>query len=637
MTEKQFKDKITGCWMGKNSGGTLGAPLEKAFGQREMFDIDWYPTLKEGGIPNDDLEMQLIWLQKLQQKGPALTEKDLIQAWMDSIQYNFDEYGLAKANMKKGLMPPVCSWYDNPFKDCMGSPIRSEIWACVAPGHPEIAAHYAFLDAICDHGGGESVYGEVFNAVIQSMAFFVSNLLQLIEIGLKAIPAESATARCIKRVVELHKKEPDYKKTRNIILDEFYDANAQYSPLNLGFQTIGLLYGNDFGDAMCKAVNCGYDTDCTAATIGAILGIIMGFDKLPTCWIEPLGKNITTNLHTGGISNLEVPTEVDKLTDITYEQAEKVLSYWGKTTLNLITKEEALQNCENLNSKWLESYMSNAITYSFGGIVQNVVYHEDAAIIGNRKSKISLILHNTNFANVDLTVVLQLPKGFDCPITFSSLELKADEKSEIFWEIEADPQFIEQSNKAIIQISCKNRPAIPAIPLVLCGGRKFFVSPLFEGKKLDDSTSIAEDCIFLSKPKDFTTYWTTDNDLKLDYSKAGVVYFIHDIHSKIAQDVYIGLPTNNRGSIYLNGKHLNSTTEIVPLRPNLGGGGDGDGSNYAKGHFDKGWNQVLLKLEIAGKNTQAHFTLGSSDPVYALKNCSLVEQINETRSRFSIN
>ena len=34
-----LRDKILGCWQGKNAGGTLGAPFE---GKRGISDITWY-------------------------------------------------------------------------------------------------------------------------------------------------------------------------------------------------------------------------------------------------------------------------------------------------------------------------------------------------------------------------------------------------------------------------------------------------------------------------------------------------------------------------------------------------------------------------------------------------------------------
>lgn len=633
MTEQEFKNKMTGCWMGKNSGGTLGAPLEKGYGEKEMFNIDWYPSLPEGGIPNDDLEMQLVWLQVLRQKGPGFTAHDLAQSWMDSIKYNFDEYGFSKMNMNKGLLPPVCSWYNNPFKDCMGSPIRSELWACVAPGYPEIAAHYAFLDAICDHSGGESVFGEVYNAVMQSMAFFIDDPLELTKIGLQAIPKKSLTAACITEAMDLHGKGVCYKDARNVLYEKFYDSNAQYSPLNLGFQTIGLLYGNDFGDAMCKTVNCGYDTDCTGATVGATLGIILGYDKLPERWIKPLGTNITVNISTGGIENLETPTELDELTEQTYELAKKVLAFWGKGDPSEITKEMALENSKKLDATWLETYKSNTIVFNEGGLKQELSYHEDAAIIGSRPSKVTLTVTNENFGPVEVRTALSLPEGFLTKDAMQPTKLGKGEQVSCTYRISADGSMIKQSNVGYIQVSMTNRPIPPAIPLVLCGGRRFFVSPLFTGKKLEDATTVSESEVFASKPANFTEYWTVDNDLCPSFDQAGVVYYLHEIFSERSMDVYVGVPTTGRSSFYLNGSIVHTTSKDVPFRPNLGGVGEGDSASYAKAHLKKGWNQLLVKLEVQGPDTMAHLIVSSSDETYMLRNCGYIEGINESMTR----
>lgn len=40
-----------------------------------------------------------------------------------------------------------------------------------------------------------------------------------------------------------------------------------------------------------RAINCGDDTDCTAATVGSILGIINGKSNIPSDWQEYIGEN----------------------------------------------------------------------------------------------------------------------------------------------------------------------------------------------------------------------------------------------------------------------------------------------------------------------------------------------------------
>ena len=51
---------------------------------------------------------------------------------------------------------------------------------------------------------------------------------------------------------------------------------------------------SNFKKSIIYAVNCGDDTDCTAATAGALLGIIHGHAALPEKWKSPIGKKILT-------------------------------------------------------------------------------------------------------------------------------------------------------------------------------------------------------------------------------------------------------------------------------------------------------------------------------------------------------
>ena len=56
-----YESSVRGCWMGKNIGGTLGAPFE---GKTEINDVDFYVQKDLFGSPepNDDLDLQLLWL-----------------------------------------------------------------------------------------------------------------------------------------------------------------------------------------------------------------------------------------------------------------------------------------------------------------------------------------------------------------------------------------------------------------------------------------------------------------------------------------------------------------------------------------------------------------------------------------------
>ena len=67
LNRETYLDKVLGCWAGKNIGGTLGAPIE---GRREIFHYDFYINPMDGEpAPNDDLDLQLVWLKALEDTG----------------------------------------------------------------------------------------------------------------------------------------------------------------------------------------------------------------------------------------------------------------------------------------------------------------------------------------------------------------------------------------------------------------------------------------------------------------------------------------------------------------------------------------------------------------------------------------
>lgn len=635
---KRFRDKVMGCWLGKNAGGTLGEPLEEKFGRKEMFQIDWYPFLPEGGIPNDDLELQLIWLQQLRKKGPGLTAADLVEAWTDCVAYNFDEYGLCKENMQKGLQPPVCGWHNNAFKDCMGSPIRSELWACIAPGCPELAAWYAYQDAIVDHGGGESVYGEIFNAVLESCAFVNDNKFELLDAALASIPASSLTYQCVKRTIDNYHSGMKYEENRNDLVEAFYHPVAQYSPLNLGFQTIGWLYGEDFGDAICKAVNCGWDTDCTAATLGAILGIIGGASALPEKWIEPLGYEIATNMTTGGIRNLTAPTDIRELTEVVCKEAERVLNYWGKEIEfcdeSMPCSETGQIKIPELN--FLKDYAPDSLVYVYGGVRETVQYDRDAAIVGDRASKITVKLKNLHPVEKQMDIRLELPEGFYLKGQGTEqLVLAPEGDAQMIYEICADAAQIRETNQCWLKIRICGEPAIPAIPIVLLGGNRWMISRLYPDKTIEDDCCVDEQSWFVRPPEQFEEQWNTGNDLSLGtrFSEKGVIFALHQFYSEEDKEVVLGVPNNGYMKLYLNTELIHTTKEKTALRANLGNGGAlGDLSNYKVTTISKGWNQILIKLQADELPQEAHFTIGGMSTV-CVKNHGM-PVLGLCRSRF---
>lgn len=620
LDRETYRDKVMGCWRGKNVGGTLGGPLEEKFGRDELFNVSWYPELPEGGIPNDDLELQLIWFQALQEKGPGITARDLTEYWLDCVHYNFDEYGLSKANMLRGLPPPISGWHNNWFRDCMGSPIRSEIWACIAPGNPEIAARYAFQDAICDHGGGESVYGEVFNAVVESCAFVMDDKLALIRVGLRSIPRESLTYKAIARAQELFLAGTDWVEARNKIKEEFFLPLAQYSPINMGFQTIGLLYGESFEDAICKAVNCGWDTDCTGATVGAMLGIIHGASGLPDRWVEPLRDEISTNLPNGGIRHLRAPTDINVLTDQVCEIAPRVLGYWGSDTRLTCESESSTKLTAgdfDLGTEWMEEYSPDSVAWDLNTVNCVLRYENgDAAVLAPRAVRFSLEIENLHPEVLSGKVALELPPGWLSQVP-CSVACVLQPRERRTWEFTATAPVaaIQDVNRAALQLTFEGRPALPHLPVVFVAGNRWLVAPARPGQTLESEPAISENGMLHGPQKGWTEHWVSGNELPVETwtgGAPGVINLLQYIQSASEQDVILGVSNTGRMKLWLNGALLHQTREVTGLRPNHGNGG-GDGSNYAVGTLKQGFNQILIELERRDAPLQAHFTLGRPD------------------------
>lgn len=433
-----YFDKTLGCWMGKNSGGTLGGPVE---GRKEALALDWYPVVQEGGIPNDDLEVQLVWLHALETRGIALTAEDLAAEWLDHYLPNWDEYGFSKTNVRKGLLPPLSGAWNNWFSESMGCPIRSEIWACVAPGLPLLAARLAREDAIVDHTD-ESAYAEILFAVIESAAFVEEDRDRLMALGLAAIPDESRVARAVRVMQETWQRTGSWEATRQAILEAEGRWNFTDAPQNIAFTLLGWYSSpNDFGQAICDSVNCGYDTDCTGATLGAILGTAWGARRLPERWMKPLGDSIAidprrTRLHA-------VPKTLQELAERTAAIAVAMLAQHGYAfgpgrvlEVALPTPEELRQQMQDAGL-WRNRRDEVERRFHYGRV--RVRYPGGPVLAPGGKSQVTVTVTNDTERRMEGPVaVAPLAPGLSARIAPEAVDLLPGESAELTIELSLD-------------------------------------------------------------------------------------------------------------------------------------------------------------------------------------------------------
>jgi len=494
LNRKEYLSKVAGCWMGKNIGGTVGAPFEW---KRQINNITFYSQKLDGTPePNDDLDIQLLWLIALEREGVRLDGKTLGEYWLNFIAPHWAEYGNGKMNMRNGLIPPLSGSINNDFKDSCGSYIRSEIWACVCPGAPMRAAKYAIEDSAIDHGDGEGVYAEIFSVTMESAAFIEKDLRKLIDVGLHFIPEDCATAGAVKCAIKCYDSGMSWQDARDEILRHyrgmgffgfknhvseddhakgFFDGKLGFDvPSNIGIVILGLLYGEgDFERTMCITVNCGEDTDCTAATAGSIFGIINGIEAIPEKWIQPIGNTIKTiTLNMGDL--WDVPKTIDNLTERTAVVADSVIGYFD---LPVQISDDATvldaDLCKTLfpdTSDLLENI--GKIPYDFDLARAYVSYDNSPYIVENEANEVTITLYNKINQQFNLDIKVFADEGLTATPVAGTVFLGTigtEKKKSITLSFTVENLRVNEL-RAVVQITVKGRHTAMLIPVIFLNG-----------------------------------------------------------------------------------------------------------------------------------------------------------------------
>ena len=479
-----YKDKVYACWVGKNIGGTMGTPYE---GKREILDVKGFATEANVVLPNDDLDLQLVWLLAVEKLGiNAINTAILGEFWLSYIVPNWHEYGIGKANLKKGLISPLSGDYQNDWQHSNGAWIRTEVWACMAPGCPDVAAKYAMEDAKVDHGSGEGTYAAAFVAAMQSAAFIIGDIRKCIDIGLAKIPENCRMADSVRTVLSCYDEGKTAMETRNIILERNMDIGDGWfeAPSNVSYALIGLIFGEgDFKKSMLTAINCGDDTDCTAATVGATLGILGGTSAVPEDWKKHIGDDIVTvSINRGSMGNT-VPRTCTALSKRVIAQAPHVIAanhapilFVDGDTVILEGTAEKLKSNEKYNA-YLSAVKPNTVTFESAFITAIVSYDGAPEISPNGEKKIHIQFRNNcdAFDNTlyNLNLRWWLPDGFSVEgcrkmLTLPHKNYHQTASCDIDVTIKAG-EIVDAVSRCVLEVTATDRSIPLYVPIVLLG------------------------------------------------------------------------------------------------------------------------------------------------------------------------
>jgi hypothetical protein len=279
-------------------GVAFGAPTEFVSQGRIIEGAlpEWRPEKVSNAIDQDDLYVEMTFAEVLDRKGLDANSADFGEAFRASRYRLWHANAAARRLLLSGLKPPETGRPEhNPHANDIDFQIESDFIGLMTPGLPRAARDF------CERVGtvmssGDGLYGGVFITAMYSAAFFETDPVRVVEAGLAALPAQSGYARIIRDVLAWHKANPeDWRATWQRIL-ETWDKNdacpdGALRPFNIdarlngAYVALGLLYGKGgFSRTIEIATRAGQDSDCNPSSAEGILGVMMGYDRIPDEW-----------------------------------------------------------------------------------------------------------------------------------------------------------------------------------------------------------------------------------------------------------------------------------------------------------------------------------------------------------------
>ncbi len=324
--QEQYREKVLGCWRGKAVGGTLGQSFEGLDGP---ILADYYYPVPVGMVPNDDLDVQVAYAHVISQmESPRVDRYVIADVWRNHLRFPWNEYGVGKRNLAEGIQPPHSGLFDNWFSAGEGAVIRTELWACLAPGEPRRAAAYAREDACFDHAD-DGIWAAVFMAALQSHAFVESDVDVLLDRASELLPISSKIRQVVHDTRVWVAEGRPWQEVLSQITTKYSNSDFTDTRTNTGFVVLGWLASEgDFEKAILITNGCGGDTDSSTASLGALLAIIDP-GCIPSRWLEPIGDHLILNSE---VIDVEAPATIVEFTEQVIDLRGRLSGVWPDVT-----------------------------------------------------------------------------------------------------------------------------------------------------------------------------------------------------------------------------------------------------------------------------------------------------------------
>lgn len=295
MTDSEdYRKRARGSLAGLAVGDALGRPAEgmepdqiaERWGRIEGYVADT-------PLGSDDTEYALLTAKALltyRERFGAETVADLWYAEVATQKGGFAGGGFSEMatirNLGRGHRPPRSGQHAHGWSD--GLAMRVAPIGIVAAGDPARAAHLAEQDGLVSHSG-EGIYAGQAVAAAVAVAMDGADAEQAYAAAIDVVPADSWTARDLRRGYEIVAASDDWPTIARQAVDElavhrYYWADLAPEAVALAFVAV-LAGAGDFRETVLNAVNLGRDADTIAAMAGGIVGAMSGIGAVPADWL----------------------------------------------------------------------------------------------------------------------------------------------------------------------------------------------------------------------------------------------------------------------------------------------------------------------------------------------------------------
>ncbi len=323
LSVENLKEKIKGAIVARFAGCVLGAivenwPIEKMKEKANYEGVGypperyWQSTNDPYGLQyfvprecfteskmtfcpsDDDITYTMISLLIMEKYGKNFTVDNVGEYWTEYLPIACTAEDVALKNLKKGISADKAGETDNPYSNFIGALIRADGFGYACAGNPHLAAKLGYVDAYLTHRRN-GIYGEMLFAAAIAAAFTARSGIEAIKTGLKEIPKTSMLYKDITWALDNLNNVKNYEDARRLVDERFCSQSCIHTNNNACLIVFGVYLGEgNVTKAITETVAMGLDNDCTAATVGSIVGATVGFGKIEEKWYKSFNNKVKT-------------------------------------------------------------------------------------------------------------------------------------------------------------------------------------------------------------------------------------------------------------------------------------------------------------------------------------------------------